>query len=71
MERAEKWAKMSSRVTMHDEVVHTFAYTDKFKKRVYKGVPDCWRRDAWYFLSTDRLRNAKNDYKLKVTYQVN
>lgn len=62
---------MSTHTMIHGEPVHRFVYTHKFKKRVYKGIPDCWRRDAWYFLSTDNLRNASDDYQLKATYQVN
>lgn len=69
VERAEKWARMSSSTTINDEPVHKFMYTDKFKKRVYKGIPDCWRRDAWYFLSTNNLREAKSDLQLKQTYK--
>lgn len=71
MERAEKWARMSKNVKLHGEPVHNFTFTYKFKKRVYKGIPDCWRRDAWYYLVTDCLRNAGNDNQLKATYQVN
>ncbi|KAG2229616.1 rab-GTPase-TBC domain-containing protein [Thamnidium elegans] len=69
VERAEKWAKMSESVIIHDEHAHSFVYSTKFKKRVYKGIPDCWRREAWYYLVTDCLRNATSDYKLRSTYR--
>ncbi|CAO3615173.1 unnamed protein product [Mucor hiemalis] len=69
VERAEKWAKMSSSTMINDEPVHKFLFTEKFRKRVYKGIPDCWRRDAWYFLSTYNLRETKNDHQLKQTYK--
>ncbi|KAI9366457.1 rab-GTPase-TBC domain-containing protein [Pilaira anomala] len=68
VERSEKWAKMSESVMIHDEHAHSFTFSEKFKKRVYKGIPDCWRREAWYYLVTDSLRNAKNDFKLRSTY---
>jgi hypothetical protein len=70
VERAEKWAKMSNSILIHGEHAHKFIYSEKFQKRVYKGIPDCWRREAWYFLSTDCLRNATNDFQLRTTYQV-
>ncbi|KAI7898047.1 rab-GTPase-TBC domain-containing protein [Cokeromyces recurvatus] len=60
---------MSSRVMIHGEPAHKFTFNYKFKKRVFKGIPDCWRRDAWYYLITDCLRNATKDHKLKATYQ--
>jgi hypothetical protein len=61
---------MSTHTMIHGEPVHKFVSTYKFKKRVYKGIPDCWRREAWYYLSTDCLRNASEDYQLKATYHV-
>lgn len=70
VERAEKWANMSNALIIHGENAHRFMYSSKFRSRVYKGIPDCWRRDAWYFLVTNCLRDAKNDFKLKATYQV-
>ncbi|KAI8994580.1 rab-GTPase-TBC domain-containing protein [Pilobolus umbonatus] len=69
VERAEKWAKMSMATVIEDEHVHTFTYTHKFKKRVFKGIPDCWRRDAWYYMITDCLTSATNDNKLRSTYE--
>lgn len=70
VERAEKWANMSDSVMIHGEHVHTFIFSPKFKTRVYKGLPERWKREAWYFLVTNCLRDAKNDYKLSSTYQV-
>lgn len=70
VERAEKWANMSTAVTIDEESAHKFVFNYKFKKRVYKGIPDCWRREAWYYLSTDCLKNAANDRQLRATYQV-
>ncbi|KAG1085224.1 hypothetical protein G6F42_021481 [Rhizopus arrhizus] len=69
VERAEKWANMSTPVTIDQENAHKFVFNYKFKKRVYKGIPDCWRREAWYYLSTDCLKNATNDRQLRATYQ--
>ncbi|KAI8390045.1 rab-GTPase-TBC domain-containing protein [Blakeslea trispora] len=69
VERSEKWTHMATRVMLHGETLHRFTYSHKFKKRIFKGVPDCWRRDAWYYLVTDCLMNADHDYQLKQTYQ--
>ncbi|KAI8062301.1 rab-GTPase-TBC domain-containing protein [Gilbertella persicaria] len=69
VERSEKWADMATRVRIHDETLYGFIPSYKFKKRVYKGIPDCWRRDAWYYLVTDCLKKAKDDDQLKRTYQ--
>ncbi|KAI8642770.1 rab-GTPase-TBC domain-containing protein [Parasitella parasitica] len=69
VERAEKWANMSTAVTVDQENAYKFVYDFKFKKRVYKGIPDCWRREAWYYLATERLENATKDPKLRATYQ--
>ncbi|CAO3669636.1 unnamed protein product [Rhizopus stolonifer] len=68
VERAEKWTDMSKRVLIHGETSHIF-YSSKLRKRVYKGIPDCWRRDVWYYLVTDHFRNTKDDSKHKKSYQ--
>lgn len=70
VERAGKWARMSESVIIQDEQTHSFIYSPKFKKRVYKGIPDCWRGEAWYYLVTDRLRNTSSDCELRSTYRV-
>ncbi|KAG1053661.1 hypothetical protein G6F43_004281 [Rhizopus delemar] len=69
VERAEKWANMSNRVLIHGETAYTFYYNYKLRRRVYKGIPDCWRRDAWYYLVTDCLKNTENDLQYKQSYQ--
>ncbi|KAI8968591.1 rab-GTPase-TBC domain-containing protein [Mycotypha africana] len=69
VKRSGKWAKMSTSLMLHDDHIHKFSYTSKFKKRVYKGIPDCWRREAWYFLVTDRLKDASKDHQLKTSYR--
>ncbi|KAI9018696.1 rab-GTPase-TBC domain-containing protein [Phycomyces nitens] len=68
VERATKWAAMAKHRVLHKEDVHYFPFTKKFIQRVYKGIPDCWRRDAWYFLCTDQLQTATHDDKLRTTY---
>ncbi|OAD66260.1 hypothetical protein PHYBLDRAFT_71157 [Phycomyces blakesleeanus NRRL 1555(-)] len=68
VERATKWAAMAKHRVLHKEDVHYFPVTKKFIQRVYKGIPDCWRRDAWYFLCTDQLQTAAHDDKLRITY---
>ncbi|ORE14733.1 RabGAP/TBC [Rhizopus microsporus] len=69
IERAEKWAAMSHRILIDGETAYTFSYSSKLRRRVYKGIPDCWRRDVWYYLVTDGLRSAKEDYAYKKSYQ--
>lgn len=69
VERAEKWAKMSNSIVIQEEHIHNFMYTAKFKKRVFKGIPDCWRRDAWYFMITDCLTTAMKDNTIRQTYE--
>ncbi|KAI9313605.1 rab-GTPase-TBC domain-containing protein, partial [Dichotomocladium elegans] len=61
VERSTKWAGMAVHTVIHGRDLHAFKTSAKFYKRIYKGIPDCWRRDAWYFLCTDELRAAKND----------
>ncbi|KAG0173883.1 hypothetical protein DFQ30_006714 [Apophysomyces sp. BC1015] len=68
VERSEKWANMAARMVLHGEGVHTFTWHTKFTNRIYKGIPDCWRRDAWYYLCSDGLQQAKTDDKLRETY---
>ncbi|KAI7859547.1 rab-GTPase-TBC domain-containing protein [Circinella umbellata] len=69
VERSTKWAHMAEHIRLNDEELHTFKKTHKFIKRVFKGIPDCWRRDAWYFLCTDGLRTFKNDQELREQYK--
>ncbi|KAI8877370.1 RabGAP/TBC [Backusella circina FSU 941] len=69
VERAEKWAKMSHTKIINHESAFEFVWSEKFRKRVYKGIPDCWRREAWYFLVTDRLKDAVKDAGYRETYQ--
>ncbi|CEJ00572.1 hypothetical protein RMCBS344292_14624 [Rhizopus microsporus] len=69
IERAEKWAAMSHRILIDGETAYTFSYSSKLRRRVYKGIPDCWRRDVWYYLVTDGLRSANEDYAYKKSYQ--
>ncbi|KAI8364135.1 rab-GTPase-TBC domain-containing protein [Radiomyces spectabilis] len=66
VERSEKWAHMA--IAVNAEGIHGFHWSNKFIQRVYKGIPDCWRRDAWYFLCTDGFQTAKDDKKLLETY---
>ncbi|KAF7732155.1 hypothetical protein EC973_006410 [Apophysomyces ossiformis] len=68
VERSEKWARMATHQVFHGEDVHSFVQDTKFINRVYKGIPDCWRRDAWYYLCSDGLQQAKNDDKLREAY---
>ncbi|KAI7888019.1 rab-GTPase-TBC domain-containing protein [Mucor mucedo] len=69
VERSEKWADMSEVVLLHNDQVHSFPFSQKFKLRVFKGIPYCWKRDAWYFLITHCLKEAKSDYKLCSLYR--
>ncbi|KAI7887518.1 RabGAP/TBC [Lichtheimia hyalospora FSU 10163] len=68
-ERATKWAGMAQHVQLDGEDLHRFNVNTKFIKRVYKGIPDCWRRDAWYFMLTNGLQNANNDDALREQYK--
>jgi hypothetical protein len=48
-QRAMKWLKMAKPCS-HDEhspFTHTFDLNTKFIRRVYKGIPDCWRAQVW------------------------
>ncbi|KAI9286785.1 rab-GTPase-TBC domain-containing protein [Umbelopsis sp. AD052] len=69
VERAQKWAKMAKKQEKNGEVLHSFDWSPKFVKRVYKGIPDCWRRDAWYFLATNGLKGLNKDPALKQKYE--
>ncbi|CDH53988.1 gtpase activating protein [Lichtheimia corymbifera JMRC:FSU:9682] len=69
-ERATKWAGMAKHAQLCGEDLHTFIVNSKFIKRVYKGIPDCWRRDAWYFTLTNGLQKANNDDALREQYKV-
>jgi len=68
-QRAQKWAKMAKKRESNGEVMHYFDWSPKFVKRVYKGIPDCWRRDAWYFLATNGLKGSDEDPRLKEKYE--
>ncbi|SAL97714.1 hypothetical protein [Absidia glauca] len=67
VERATKWAHMANQKRI--DGTHDFEFSHKLIKRVYKGIPDCWRRDVWYYLCTDRLAQVKHDDELKATYE--
>ncbi|KAH8556161.1 rab-GTPase-TBC domain-containing protein [Umbelopsis sp. PMI_123] len=69
VERAQKWAKMAKKHEKNGEVMHSFDWSPKFVKRVYKGIPDCWRRDAWYFLATNGLKGINKDPALREQYE--
>ncbi|KAF3070563.1 hypothetical protein GL218_00139 [Daldinia childiae] len=56
-QRAEKWLKMATVIKVGEDgqgMVFDFDQKHpKLVKRVWKGIPDCWRAAAWYsFLST-------------------
>ncbi|KAI9246102.1 rab-GTPase-TBC domain-containing protein [Phascolomyces articulosus] len=70
VERSSKWAHMAEHTRVNGEDLHAFNKTSKFIKRVFKGIPDCWRRDAWYFLCTDGLRSSENDEELREQYKL-
>ncbi|KAF9433993.1 hypothetical protein BGZ76_008720 [Entomortierella beljakovae] len=54
-ERSLKWARMSKRFTSDaKETEYKFPTSSKFTKRVYKGIPDCWRAAAWSHLISVR-----------------
>ncbi|KAI8088760.1 rab-GTPase-TBC domain-containing protein [Halteromyces radiatus] len=67
VERATKWASMKKQLLV--DGTHDFHFNSKFVKRIYKGIPDSWRRDAWYYLCTDRLQQTKKDDDLKSLYK--
>ncbi|KAG0015580.1 hypothetical protein BGZ80_009774 [Entomortierella chlamydospora] len=57
-ERSLKWAKMAKQYTSEaKETEYSFPNNSKFIKRVYKGIPDCWRAAAWSFIVTKRSAN--------------
>ncbi|KAF9171740.1 hypothetical protein BGX20_007023 [Mortierella sp. AD010] len=57
-ERSLKWAKMAKQYTSETkETEYSFPNNSKFVKRVYKGIPDCWRTAAWSFIITKRSAN--------------
>ncbi|ORZ25044.1 rab-GTPase-TBC domain-domain-containing protein [Absidia repens] len=66
VDRATKWAGMVKEKQI--DGTHDFTFSNKLVKRVYKGIPDCWRRDVWYYLCTDQLQQTKRDYTLKARY---
>ncbi|KAI8148224.1 rab-GTPase-TBC domain-containing protein [Fennellomyces sp. T-0311] len=68
VDRSTKWAGMAEHTRLNGQDLHVFRKTHKFVKRVFKGIPDGWRRDAWYFMCTDGLRAAKNDAELHEQY---
>ncbi|KAI2784041.1 rab-GTPase-TBC domain-containing protein [Daldinia loculata] len=56
-QRAEKWLRMATVIKVGEDgqgMVFDFDLKHpKLVKRVWKGIPDCWRAAAWYsFLST-------------------
>ncbi|KAI9499356.1 rab-GTPase-TBC domain-containing protein [Zychaea mexicana] len=69
VERSTKWARMAEHTRLNGEDLHIFKRNHKFVKRIFKGIPDCWRRDAWYFLCTDGLRTAEDDEELREQYK--
>ncbi|GAA5795789.1 hypothetical protein HPULCUR_001151 [Helicostylum pulchrum] len=60
----EKWHAMTDRYGFLND-----NYNLDITQRVYKGIPDCWRGEAWYYLVTDRLRNTSSDCELRSTYR--
>ncbi|ORX59433.1 RabGAP/TBC [Hesseltinella vesiculosa] len=66
VERSAKWATMSK--PLMDNGFHDFEFTHKFIRRVYKGIPDIWRRDAWYYMCSNRWKDATHDLELQAQY---
>ncbi|KAI7878998.1 RabGAP/TBC [Lichtheimia hyalospora FSU 10163] len=70
VERSSKWHAMAEPFPAGQEILHRFnLHNTKFVKRVYKGIPDCWRRDAWYCMLTDELSTANKDDLLRRRYK--
>ncbi|OZJ06211.1 hypothetical protein BZG36_00836 [Bifiguratus adelaidae] len=67
--RAEKWQRMAKRVRRQNMEVFDFAWTAKLVARVYKGVPDSWRREVWYYFVTGGLRDFDEDVELLAKYK--
>ncbi|RUP47437.1 rab-GTPase-TBC domain-containing protein [Jimgerdemannia flammicorona] len=57
--RAQKWTRMAEKIRKGGEEVYQFKYSPKFIKRVFKGIPDSWRREAW---SVTRNFPLENDW---------
>ncbi|KAL1917710.1 uncharacterized protein VTP21DRAFT_3544 [Calcarisporiella thermophila] len=57
-ERGKKWERMTIR-RQNQEHAHEFHFTPKFISRVYKGIPDCWRADAWHFMLTNGVLSSR------------
>ncbi|KAK9722817.1 hypothetical protein K7432_002397 [Basidiobolus ranarum] len=71
VERALKWKGMvlSKTIGVSNLRLYSFKESRKLVRRTYKGVPDCWRGEYWYFLSTRKI-SMKTERKLTSDYQV-
>ncbi|KAI9315977.1 rab-GTPase-TBC domain-containing protein [Dichotomocladium elegans] len=68
--KINEWAATANRYGfLHEDFQPIDKRTKKFVERVYKGIPDCWRRDAWYSLCTEELKLAHGDDSLRQQYK--
>ncbi|KAK9702633.1 hypothetical protein K7432_011145 [Basidiobolus ranarum] len=69
--RALKWKGMilSKAIGASNLRLYSFKESRKLTKRTYKGVPDCWRGEYWYFLATRKI-DQEVEKKLINEYQV-
>ncbi|ORX86641.1 RabGAP/TBC [Basidiobolus meristosporus CBS 931.73] len=69
--RALKWKGMvlSKSIGASNLRLYSFKESRKLVRRTYKGVPDCWRGEYWYFLSTRKL-DLEIEKRLIAEYEV-
>jgi USP6 N-terminal-like protein len=62
-ERVLKWRRMlSQNPRLPDNWEVESGKMHKFRRRVYKGIPDCWRLAAWDILSRERTPPGQRKY---------
>ncbi|ORX91118.1 RabGAP/TBC [Basidiobolus meristosporus CBS 931.73] len=68
--RALKWKEMvlSKTLGLSNLRLYSFKESRKLVRRTYKGVPDCWRGEYWYFLATRKI-DTKTEISLTNEYK--
>ncbi|KAL1915278.1 uncharacterized protein VTP21DRAFT_7554 [Calcarisporiella thermophila] len=68
--RTMKWNQMVEYKLREEGQIHLFKLTPKFASRVFKGIPDCWRGEAWYYMLVRTDTPSPEEKTLFGTYHV-
>ncbi|RKP23557.1 rab-GTPase-TBC domain-containing protein, partial [Syncephalis pseudoplumigaleata] len=69
--RALKWMRMATkRWSSTTSSLYSFRLSSKLKSRVVKGIPDCWRAEAWHFMLTTSDAASPSEESISAAYSI-